>query len=638
MPHFIIGTAGHVDHGKTTLIKALTDIDADRLPQEKIRGLTLDLGFAHIELPSGTVCGIVDVPGHERYLKNMLAGVGGFDLALLVIDAFEGIMAQTREHLEIIHMLDIPAGVVAITKTDRVEKLKVEELKSELSGFLKGTPLENAPLIPVSAREGEGLDELRSALDDVVKRLRPRDEEAPFRLPVDRVFTMPGFGTVVTGTVYQGVAAVDDSIVILPGPYRGKVRGIQVHGKDTTRCYAGQRAAINVARVDPEKISRGSQLVRSGFFAPTTELDVLMKVLPSSAKPLKNRNQVRLYMATSEAFGKIIILDADEIPPGESGYARISLETPVVAKAKDRFILRSPSALFTWGGGKILDPHPRFHRRFDKSVIEMLELKDSDAPMELAERIMDREPYNTYNAETLASAASIPLHLTGDLIRIMEKKGALYTLSPGKIVPQKVMKKLTGRVMDYLKKAQEKTPATLGLKSDEIRLNVPKMEDRLFRELLIFLKKEEKIKEKSGLISTKDHRPQLPAQQEKSREWVLNQFRKGGFAPPTKQDLMEKSRLDKKQTKELIDHMVFNGELVDLDGKILFTPRQINDAKLMLGGFILEKGSLSPSDARRLLNTTRKYVIPLLEYLDRIYFTRRQKEGRVLVKQNVLSG
>jgi selenocysteine-specific elongation factor len=614
----------------------MTGIDADRLIEEKERGMTLDLGFANITLPSGISCGIVDVPGHERYLKNMLAGVGGFDFALLIIDANEGVKAQTREHLEILQLLAIKSGLVVITKIDKASEERLDEVENEIKLFLKDTFLEKSPVIRVSNVTGEGINELISELDKRIKTLKPHDEDAPFRMPIDRVFTMTGFGTVVTGTVYQGSTETDRNIEILPSGRKGKIRQIQVHGKNSDEAKAGQRVALNIARISPSEIRRGDQAVQPGIFKSTNNIDVKVEVLISAQKPLTNRSDVRVYIGTDEVFGRMILLEKDELQPGESGYAQIVLKNHVLTLEGDRFIIRSPSALFTWGGGIILEPHPTFHRRKDKQALEMLIIKEQGDPKILIDKIMNKEPYSLFNQDNLAAAISQTVSKTGEILREMDREGAIYLSSSGRFILSKTMNYLTDKVLEILDKLQNLNPTTLGRQPEEIKRNLPKMEDRLFREILMNLKNKNFIKERKGLISTSDFTPKLTQEQERVYRWVKNQFDKPGFTPPSKTDLLQNTQYNKQTMSEVIEYMIFANELLSIDDNILFKPEKVEQAKIMIGEYILNNGGITPAQAREILDTTRKYVIPLLEYFDSIYFTRRKDSTRILFRENVL--
>ncbi|MBN2538823.1 MAG: selenocysteine-specific translation elongation factor, partial [Deltaproteobacteria bacterium] len=356
MKHIILGTAGHVDHGKTSLIKALTNVDTDRLKEEKERGITIELGFAPLVLPDGQRIGIVDVPGHEKFVKNMVAGVGGIDLVALVIAADEGIMPQTREHFEICELLGIKRGLVALTKIDMVDKEWLALVQEDIRNFFEGTFLETAPIVPLSSVTGVGLAEFLAALNEIISTLDERTDSGLFRLPVDRVFTMKGFGTVITGTLASGKIRVGDTVEITPAGGQAKIRGIQVHNETAQAAQAGQRTAINLQGTDRTTIERGYVLTRPSTFQASNRLDIHMRYLASAGKKLKNRALVRFHTGTSEAISRIILPDRDHIEPGEETYAQVIPETPVVAMSGDRFVIRSYSPITTVGGGEIIDP------------------------------------------------------------------------------------------------------------------------------------------------------------------------------------------------------------------------------------------------------------------------------------------
>ena len=363
MKQVVMGTAGHIDHGKTQLIKTLTGIDTDRLKEEKERGITIDLGFAHLTYEDGTEVGVIDVPGHERFVRNMLAGVGGIDLVMLVIAADEGVMPQTREHLAICQLLRVKEGLVALTKADLVDEDWLELVSEDTREFLKGTFLEGKPIVPVSAKTGQGIDELKRVLQALVARVPPKQLEGKFRLPVDRVFTIRGFGTVVTGTLFSGTIRVEDRIEIYPKGIEAKIRGLQVHNASVPEAVAGQRTAINLQGIDKVELERGDVLGHPGEFAPTFMLDAVLQHLSDAPRPLRHRARVRLHVGTSEIMGRVILLDRDELAPGEEAYVQLRLEEPAIVLPRDRFVIRSYSPVQTIGGGMLLDAQPAKHRR-----------------------------------------------------------------------------------------------------------------------------------------------------------------------------------------------------------------------------------------------------------------------------------
>ncbi|RME67107.1 MAG: selenocysteine-specific translation elongation factor, partial [Nitrospirae bacterium] len=362
MKHVILGTAGHIDHGKSTLVKALTGIDPDRLKEEKQRGITIDLGFAYLKYPDGITVGIVDVPGHEKLVRNMLAGAGGIDFVLLVVAADEGVMPQTREHLAICNLLGIKTGLVTITKADLVEEELLELVTEDVKDLLKGTFLEGAEVIPVSAKTGLNLDLLKEKIHEIASQVEPKAQEGPFRLPIDRVFTLKGFGTVVTGTAITGSIDIDSQVEILPTGKRARVRGLQSHGVPVQKGFAGQRLAINLQGVDKEDIQRGDILLTEGYFMPTTTIEVYLKWLPD-APEIKSNTPVHVHLFTKEAIGRLLLYDTEIIRPGQTAFGVLKLDRPVVASSGDRFVLRRFSPVETIGGGLVLDPYPGRRRK-----------------------------------------------------------------------------------------------------------------------------------------------------------------------------------------------------------------------------------------------------------------------------------
>ncbi|MFA5112621.1 MAG: selenocysteine-specific translation elongation factor, partial [Desulfobaccales bacterium] len=368
----ILGTAGHIDHGKSALIKALTGTDPDRLKEEKLRGITIELGFAELQLPGGQHLGIVDVPGHERFVRHMVAGATGMDLVALVIAADEGVMPQTREHLEICQLLKVKQGLVVLTKVDLVEDDWLELVEEEVREALKGTFLEGAPILPFSAVTGFGKDELLKALGELADQVPPKPVSGIFRLPIDRVFTIKGFGTVVTGTAISGSLKVADAVTIYPPGFKAKVRGLQVHGQSVERALAGNRTAINLQGLEKEELDRGMVVAPTGAMVASRRLDAFLEILSSAPRPLKHRQAVRLHTGTSERVAMPLILDADDMPPGASGYVQFFLREPLALKPGDRLVIRSFSPAFTWGGGQVLHVNPTRHKRHNPEVLSHL--------------------------------------------------------------------------------------------------------------------------------------------------------------------------------------------------------------------------------------------------------------------------
>ena len=407
MKHVIIGTAGHVDHGKTTLIQALTGTNTDRLKEEQERGMTIDIGFAALRLPDGAVAGIVDVPGHERFLKNMLAGAGGVDVALVVIAADEGVMPQTEEHLAILRLLDVRNGVVALTKMDLADREWSDAIEEDIRARLSGTFLEKSPIIRVSAKTGKGIDALRRALQSAVSRAESRNAHLPFRLPIDRVFTRPGFGTVVTGTLTAGTLRVGDAVEIAPLKITSRIRGLQIHGEKQKEAQAGCRVAVNLANIEVEALERGTQIVPVGSASSTSTFDAVLRLLPGAENGLKDRQRVRLHLGTAEILGRIRLLNArNELEPGAEAYVQFRGETEFAALRGDRFVIRTYSPMQTLGGGIVLDTAPIRRRKNDAAVLQSLEAKERGTPTDLLETLLLRNPLGVMQKD-LAKLAGI---------------------------------------------------------------------------------------------------------------------------------------------------------------------------------------------------------------------------------------
>ncbi|MCD4783722.1 MAG: selenocysteine-specific translation elongation factor [Candidatus Eremiobacteraeota bacterium] len=633
--NYIIGTAGHVDHGKSSLIKIMTGIDPDRLPQEKARKLTLDLGFAHVNLPSGIECGIIDVPGHEKYLKNMLSGVGGYDFALLVVDAGEGIKEQTREHLDIMQLLEIKDGITVITKIDRVDPETVDQVESELIDFLKDSFLCDSPIVRFSAPTGEGLDTLLDTIDQRINLLEPRPIRASLRLPIDRVFLMPGVGVVVTGTIHQGQIRENRKIEILPAGLKAKVRQIQVHNVEVKKAYAGQRVALNIAGVEKADIERGDWIITPRTARATGRMDVSITLLKSAPQPLKNDSEVRLYNGTAEIFAQVYLLDRDVLEPGEKTYAQVSFQESATVFAQDKFIIRTPSSLYTWGGGKIIEPYPGKHRRFDKRVIELLKVKESGDSEILLDEIMQNEPYILHSKESIAGITTIRGDEMIDFLRKMEDSGKLISMTADKYLHSKLLERFEDQISGILESLEEIEPYRLGTKFEEIKKNMPKMEDRMFREIMIDMKNKNKIKEKDALLSSFDFTPHLTGRHEECRQEILRIYKSPDFTPPTIDELKLSLDYEGKMIGSVLDYMIFTGELIALDEKIIIFRENIDRARIIIGNYIVKNDGITPGEARNLLKSTRKYIIPLLEYFDRVYFTKRKQNKRILFRTNV---
>ncbi|MDI3519031.1 MAG: selenocysteine-specific elongation factor [Caldanaerobacter sp.] len=623
MKNIIIGTAGHIDHGKTTLIKALTGKDTDRLKEEKLRGITTDLGFAYFDLPSGIRAGIIDVPGHEKFIKNMLAGAHGIDIVMLVIAADEGVMPQTKEHVDILSFLDIKAGIIVLTKCDLVEKDWLLVVEEDVRENLKGTFLENAPIVHVSSVTGEGLDILVNTLDELAQKVKERSSEGIFRLPVDRVFSIAGFGTVVTGTLISGKIKVGDKVMIYPKMIESRVRNLQVHERNVECAFAGQRTAINLANVKVEEIERGDVIAPPEAIIPSTMIDVKLSLL-KEAKTLKNRERIRFYTGASEVIGRAVLLDRDELHGGESCYAQIYLEDCVSVLRKDKFVIRTYSPMLTIGGGIILDPNPEKHKRFDIEVIETLSNIEKLGDEFVIEKLVYESilPLSEEEIKRKANVVDIGKFSLKNLIKLkLEEKDYFYH--------REKYEEMCLRTKEILEDFHRKNPLKEGISKEELK-------NKLFGDIksklcdFIFELMENKgiIKIKNQLVALKDFKVVLNEEQEKLKERIIKIYRDSKFEPPKLSELEGYPEII-----PMVEYLVNIGELVKLDEEIFLSKDNYEEAQNVLINYLKENKEITLAVYRDLLNTSRKYAMAILEYFDSIKLTKRIGDVRVLARE-----
>lgn len=631
MRHLIVGTAGHVDHGKTALIGALTGIDTDRLQEEKERGISIELGFAYLDLPSGRRVGIVDVPGHERFIKHMLAGVGGIDIVLLIIAADEGVMPQTREHLEIIELLQIERGIVVLTKTDLVEQDWLELVKEEVTSFLKGTVLEGSPLVSVSSVTRAGIPELLQALDRLAEDVPDRREDGPARLPIDRVFTVTGFGTVVTGTLTDGHLRVGDAVEILPAGHKARIRTLQVHKQKTTEAGPGQRVAVNLSGVDMDDISRGDVLALPQSFKPTKRMDVRLELLADAARPLKNRARIRFHLGAVEILGRAVLLDRDEVKPNDQVYAQLILEEPTVAAKGDRFVLRSYSPMRTIGGGNIIDPHPVRHKRYRDETLTALATLDQGAPDEVVlQLLIERE--EVLSAGEVAEISGLDGQVVKEALADLSDKGRVEQLAGGDgqagFLATQLFNDWRQRILSALREYQKTYPLREGYPKEELRSRkFPRVGGRVFQGLLLELARHgtiEVLEKAVRLPGTGSLPPDLDVRVNR----LADTFATGGMQPCAFLDAVDRAGIMPSEASEYLHFLLRDGRLVKIGDDLYLHRDAVEGAKQVLSRFMLENGEITVGEARDILGTSRKFALPLLEYLDRIRFTRRVGDKR----------
>lgn len=635
MKHVTIGTAGHVDHGKTALIKALTGVDTDRLKEEKERGISIELGFAYLDLPGGIRAGIVDVPGHERFIKNMVAGVGGIDIVLLVVAADEGVMPQTREHLDIIKILGINRGVVALNKVDLVDAEWLELVMEEVRDYINGTSLAGAPVIPVSAVTGAGLKELVAALAELVRQTRERAANGPVRLPIDRVFTISGFGTVVTGTLISGAVKEGDTLEVLPQRAMARARSIQVHNVRTPAARAGQRVAVNLAGLERQAVVRGNVLATPNVFTPSVLVDSRVHLLPT-AKAVKNRSRVRFHMGTAEITGRVVLLDRDELAPGDSCYAQFILEEPVVAGRHDRFVLRSISPVATIGGGSVLEPVAQRKKRFRKDVIEYLGTLETGTPVEKVLKHLEAAG-GPVEAGKLAEATGLDQKVVAAVVEelAVERKGRVFTVeNQNYLLDGRRYKELTRRVQELVEGYHREFPLREGYGKEELRSRVfPDVNNRVFQALLQALAEDGAIGLQPQVVTAVDFTGKPADTAKVVLKKIEDIYRREKFQPPNWEDAAMQAGLAGDEAGEYGSYLLRTGILVKVSEGLYFHKEALHEIQAELVKALQSKGEISLAEVRDLLNTSRKYALPLLEYFDVKRITRRLGDKRVLIKK-----
>jgi selenocysteine-specific elongation factor len=626
----VIGTAGHVDHGKSTLIQALTGIDPDRLQEEKERGMTIDLGFAWLTLPSGDEVSIVDVPGHERFIHNMLAGVGGIDIALLVVAADEGVMPQTREHVAILDLLGISQAVVALTKRDLVDDEWLELVVADVEEFLGRTSLAGARIVPCSAKTRAGLDVLLEVMQELLTRERSRPNTGRPRLPIDRVFTVAGFGTVVTGTLIDGELRLGQDVEVQPGGLRARVRGLQSHKKKLELVPAGTRTAVNLGGVAVEDLRRGQVLSAPHSLRPTRAVDAQLRLI-ADARPIRHNTEVSFHTGAAETLAKISLLDRDELQPGQEAWVQLRLQDEVALVRGDLFILRLPSPSMTVGGGRVVEPHARRHRRRQAAVLQQLAVLARGTPDEiLLEQLRSREPTDV---ESLTRRSGLPAAVArAALVQLVQQQSALvldhangHLDGRTYVVSTVGWQALTERVSALLDGFHRGYPLRRGLPKEELRTRLG-ADPRLFVRVLERLKAQGTATEDGPFVRLSTHSVTFTPEQERHVSQVLDVLREAGIAPPDREDLQTSLRV----SPELLDALVARGVLVEAAAGLLYDAETLSAIVARIRADIERNGPRTVAQIRDLLDASRKYVLAIVGYTDEHKITRRVGDNRVL--------
>lgn len=634
MKQIVLGTAGHIDHGKTSLIKALTGIETDRLKEEKARGITIELGFASMDLPSGQHLGIVDVPGHEKFVKNMVAGVTGIDMVAMVIAADEGVMPQTREHMEICTLLGVKHGMVVITKVDMVDEEWLELVQEDIRNYMAGSFLEEAPMIPVSSHTGQGLPELIAAMDAIAEKVPERTSSGLFRLPVDRVFTMKGFGTVITGTVASGTIKAGESIMIYPSGVTSKVRGIQVHNTSTEEASSGMRTAINFQGLEKASINRGEVVSIPDGLRNSHLLDAHMHYLKSNKKPLKNRTRIRFHTGTCEIMGNLILLEKETLDPGESTVVQIRLESPVACMKDDRYVIRSYSPVRTIAGGEILSPFPLKHKRFKQDIIEGLKgLSDDDLPAMISFQT-SQAGHGGLTFSELKLVTNMPeKKLNTALSALLSKKMIIQTDKETRtFIHGDIFEGLCETAKEYLGVYHGANPLREGMPKGELKSKFPPdLGVKLYNLLINHLVSDGSLVQEGDMVRLSTHEVALQVDQEELKETILKAYRESDLSPPYFKHLVEEMGAGPSQAKDVLMVLINEKKLVKIKDDLYFYTDAIDMLQQKIVDFLMKNNDMSAPQFKDLTGgVARKYLIPLLEYFDSKNVTIRVGDARQL--------
>lgn len=629
MAHIIIGTAGHIDHGKSSLVKSLTGTDPDRLHEEQERGMTIDLGFAFLN----DEIAFIDVPGHEKFIKNMVAGVSTVDMALLVIAADDGVMPQTREHLDILSLLNLTTGVIALTKIDMVDEEWLHLVEEDVKNLLRSTFLEKAPIFRVSSTTGVGIQELKEALVSLAGNTKGRSDRGVFWMPVDRSFTIKGFGTVVTGSVLSGTVQPGDNLELLPQKRSVKIRGVQTHGASVESAGIGDRAALNLANISKEEIERGNVLATPGYFEPSLIFDARLRLLKSAKKALKHRARIRLHVGTREILARIRPLEGDVIEPGEEAIVQLLLEEPAVAMKRDPFVIRQYSPPITIGGGIILDTNPgKRHKRLDKSVVERLRNLEKLDPRELLDAALIAAAKTPIKAQELARSTGLKDEQISILLKELRETGKAITFGSGtkeSFFHSVNLNKLKDLLLKTLEDFHKKEPLRGGMSKAELSQQL-KADPRVFEAALESLVALENVTVKQQLVRLSSFRITLTADDEKLAGSITSLLEENLFNTPSEKELAEKLNVQQTTVAKVVGALQGMEEIVRIEGNILFHPKAIEAAKETVRQLGSKGREFSVSEFREKLGTTRKYAMALLSHFDETGLTERVGEGRIV--------
>lgn len=634
--HIILGTAGHIDHGKTSLVKALTGTETDRLKEEKERGITIELGFASLQLASGQHIGIVDMPGHEKFVKNMVAGSSGIDVVIMVIAADEGVMPQTREHMEICSLMGVTHGMVALTKTDMVDEDLLELAMEDINDFVQDTFLEDQPVIPVSSVTGDGIDQLTATLETICRTLPEKRFSPIFRLPVDRVFSMKGFGTVITGTLISGSVKVGDEVMVYPRKITSKVRGIQVHNDHVDKADISMRTAVNFQGLDREAVFRGDTLSVPGALLESYMVDAHFQYLKSNAKPAKNRTRIRFHSGTSEILGYMILLDREELLPGDEAPVQFRLESPVCCIKDDRYVIRSYSPVKTIGGGSILNPAAQKHKLFDSQVIDGLnQLQENDDTQSIL-FFLSLKAFEGLSFQKLRVMTNIAdKKLMAGLQKLLARQEIIQIDKERQVYVSGIFfDGFKEKILELLAVFHEKNPLKEGMPTQELKSKFQYITDNKFFNILFTrLAKEKRVIQDRNIVKLFDHKIALQVDLHEIKDKIRHIYETSGLTPPFFRSICQDLDIDKQTAADVLQMLIDENAIVKTKDDLYFNAAQISRLEKQVVNYLERHESMTTPEFKEIAKVSRKFLIPLIEYFDAVKVTIRVGDTRQLRKK-----
>ena len=631
MSQLIIGTAGHIDHGKTALVNALTGVDTDSLKEEKERGLTIDLGFAHL----GELATIIDVPGHEKFIRNMVAGVSTIDLVLFVVAADDGVMPQTREHLDILNLLRVRHGIIVITKIDLVDEEWLALVTEDVRDLVRDSFLENAPIDAVSTISNAGIPELKARVEEMAQEMKQREEDGLFWMPVDRAFTMKGFGTVVTGTVLAGALRVGESVELLPPQRLIRVRGLQSHGRTVECVSAGDRAAINLQSIEKDQVGRGQVVAAPNYFSSSKRFDARLNLLKSASRPLRTRSRVRVHFGTMEVMARVSIVKESQVEPGEHAFAQLHLEQPAVARRLDPFVIRQYSPTITIGGGVILNANAPRRRLSDPETLNELQALDKEDPAEALENVLLASGSRLFTLEQLISEIAAAPEFVKETVAAWQENGKAVVLKKGgkaAVIHRLNFEKVQAAFLDAIAAFHNAHPTRPGVSKVELRMPAKsKIAPELLDLIIPALKQQGLIKERSGLLSLTEYKIELSQKLLTLKAQIAELLERERFTTSSPAEMAMRFSVKPETLAEVLGVMMASHEVVRVEGDIYFHPQAVAEVREKLVAFLQQHGEISISQFKNLLGgASRKYAMPLINHFDSLRVTQREGDVRVL--------